>query len=359
VRLLGETLTLFRTARGDIGLVAERCAHRGISLAYGIPQDNGLRCAYHGWTYDTTGNVVDMPFEPACLPLRVQAYRAQELGGLIFAYMGPEPAPLLPRWDVLVRDDLKKTVRFTALPCNWLQCMDNSLDPTHFEHLHGTYGNYAMKRLGKPPMVYPARHIKIDFDLFRYGIYKRRLVEGQSEDATDWTIGTPILFPNILAGVAIDGSAGYQFRVPVDDTHALNINYNGATLGPGDQPNKDLVVRHEPLEYDDAGRIIATYVTRQDEMAWVAQGAVSDRTTEHLATSDKGILVYRKLILENIERVARGEDPMAVIRDPSENFPMISIDRRSTLAAFKVGVTENLGGPGYYVEDRESEPSRV
>ncbi len=89
-------------------------------------------------------------------------------------------------------------------------------------------------------------------------------------------------------------------------------------------------------------------------MAWVAQGAISDRTTEHLATSDKGILLYRKVILENIEKVQCGEDPMAVIRDYEENFPMIGIDRKSTLAAFKVGVAENLGGPGYYVDERSS-----
>jgi len=277
---------------------------------------------------------------------------------LIFAYMGPEPAPLLPRWDVLIRDDLRKTVRITELPCNWLQCMDNSLDPTHFEHLHGAYGNYSMKRMGKPPMLNTQRHIKIDFDIFEYGIYKRRLLDGQSEDVSDWTKGTPILFPNILAGVAIDGSAGYQWRVPIDDSHALNINYNGGTLGPDEQSGGDVVVKWEPLQYDEAGRVIATYITRQDEMAWAAQGPISDRTTEHLGTSDKGIQLYRKVILENIERVRRGEDPMAVIRDAEVNFPMITIDRKSTLAAFKVGVSENLGGPGYYVEDPQPETSR-
>ncbi len=359
VRLLGESLTLFRTEGGELGLIGERCAHRGISLAYGIPQENGLRCAYHGWTYNKEGQVVDMPFEPACLPLKITGYPVEALGGLIFAYLGPEPVPYLPRWDVLVREDFKKTCRITELPCHWLQCMDNSLDPTHFEHLHGAYGNYAMQRLGKPPMLNNQKHIKIDFDLFEYGIYKRRLLAGQSEDVADWTKGTPILFPNILAGVAIDGSAGYQFRVPVDDSHSLNINYNCASLSPGEQPGGKLVVRHEPLQYDEAGRVVSTYVTRQDEMAWVAQGAISDRTTEHLATSDKGILLYRKVILENIERVQRGEDPMAVIRDYEVNFPMIAIDRRSTLDAFKVGVTENLGGPGYFFDERELERSQA
>ena len=351
VRLLGESLTLFRSERGELGLIGERCAHRGISMAYGIPQENGLRCAYHGWTYNAQGQVVDMPFEPACLPLRITAYPVQELGGLIFAYLGPDPVPYLPRWDVLIRDDFKKTCRITELPCHWLQCMDNSLDPTHFEHLHGAYGNYVMKRMGRPPMLNTQKHVKIGFDVFEYGIYKRRLLEGQGEDVTDWTKGTPILFPNILAGVAIDGSAGYQFRVPVDESHSLNINYNCAPLGPGEEPGGKLVVKYEPLQYDEAGRVVSTYVTRQDEMAWVGQGATSDRTTEHLATSDKGILLYRKVLLENIEKVQRGEDPMAVIRDYEENFPMIAIDRRSTLAAFKVGIEENLGGVGYFVEE--------
>ena len=85
VRLLGEDLVLFRNERGELGLIGHRCAHRGISLDYGIPQENGLRCAYHGWTYNAQGQVVDMPFEPACLPLKIQSYPAQELGGAIFA----------------------------------------------------------------------------------------------------------------------------------------------------------------------------------------------------------------------------------------------------------------------------------
>src|SRR5437763_937019 len=123
VRLLGETLILYRDAAGTIGLVAERCAHRGISLAYGIPQENGLRCAYHGWTYNAQGQVVDMPFEPACLPLKITAYPVEALGGVVWAYMGPQPAPLLPRWDVLVREDFNKEIRICELPCNWLQCM--------------------------------------------------------------------------------------------------------------------------------------------------------------------------------------------------------------------------------------------
>src|SRR5205809_5114590 len=164
VRLLGEDLVLFRDDSGRLGLLAERCAHRGLSLAYGIPQANGLRCAYHGWTYDAEGKVVGMPFEPACLPLKVTAYPVQELGGLIWAYLGPAPAPLLPRWEGLVRDDIVRSVTFKPLPCNWVQCMDNSMDPLHFEHLHGYYFDWYNRKHGIDRRSRVARHLKVDFD---------------------------------------------------------------------------------------------------------------------------------------------------------------------------------------------------
>jgi 5,5'-dehydrodivanillate O-demethylase len=351
VRLLSENLTLYRDESGKLGLIGDRCAHRAISLAYGIPQANGLRCAYHGWTYNERGQVVDMPFEPACLPLKIAAYPVQELGGLIFAYLGPEPAPLLPRWDLLVMEDWNKVITPTLLPCNWLQCMDNSFDPAHFEHLHGMYGNYVMKKLGMPPMLNPARHLELDFEVFTYGVYKRRLLEGDAEDSPDWTIGHPVLFPNILAQ-GNDERMSFQFRVPVDDTHTHDVIVDATRVKPGEAPQPP-VFRDDPLTYDDAGRVIATYINRQDEMAWVAQGPITDRTIEHLTTSDKGILLYRKLLLENIEKVERGEDPLAVVRDPEVNEPMIRIRRGSKYAAFRVGVEEeNWGG-----FDRKLEPS--
>lgn len=350
VRLLGEDLVFFRSEAGELGLVGDRCAHRGLSLAYGIPQPNGLRCAYHGWTYSTEGQVVDMPFEPACLPLRIKGYSAQAFAGLIWAYLGPEPVPLLPRWDILVRDDLNKSIRLTPLQCNWLQCMDNSLDPTHFEHLHGVYGNYVMKKLGRPPMLNPARHLKIEFDVFEYGIYKRRLLEGEPEDNPDWRVGHPILIPNILAQGG-PTQMSFQIRVPVDDEHTLHVVVVGSKPEDGQPARKDVPVRHDPLEYDELGRVFAPNIVRQDEMAWVGQGPITDRTTEHLATSDKGILLYRKVLLENIDKVERGEDPMCVIRDEEKNRPYISIARGSTYSAFRQGVDQEVWGGSTRAEE--------
>jgi 5,5'-dehydrodivanillate O-demethylase len=336
LRILGEDLVLFRSETGKLGLVAERCAHRGISLAYGIPQGDGLRCAYHGWEYSTTGHVTDMPFEPACLPLKINAYAVEEFAGIIWGYMGPTPVPLLPHWDYLFRNDLDRQISIRVLPCNWLQCMDNSVDPLHFEHLHGVYGNYLMKRLGRPPQLSLAKHLKIAFEVFEYGIYKRRLVEGSSEDSTDWTVGHPILFPNILAQGGPE-QMSMQVRVPIDDANTLHVCMDG--IKPIGRPAKtEIPVVHEPLEYDELGRVFADVIVKQDEMAWVGQGAISDRSTEHLATSDQGIMLYRKVILEQLAKVARGEDPMCVIRDPSVNEPFIRIAQGSNYTAFRQGV---------------------
>lgn len=337
VRLLGENLTLFLSERGEVGLVAERCAHRGLSLAYGIPQANGLRCAYHGWTYDREGHVVDMPFEPACLPLRITAYPVEELGGLVWTYLGPEPRPLLPRFDAYVRDDLDKTITFKPLPCSWVQCMDNSMDPVHFEHLHGHYGNYINARLGKGRAMNTPRHLKIDFDVFEYGIYKRRLIEGQTEDCEDWVTGHPVLFPNTLVVQATAYHTSYQIRVPTDDTHTMHILYNGVPRNPGDPP-REMVIKRETLVYDELGRVFADHVIRQDEMAWVGQGPIMDRTAEHLVTSDRGVNLYHNLLFENIDKVQRGEEPMGVVRDPRVNTPMIEIRHESVARApFSIG----------------------
>ena len=111
VRLLGEDLVLYRDRSGTYGLVGRYCAHRRVNLAYGIPEERGLRCMYHGWLYDETGQCIEQPFEETVRPearfkdkIKLPGYPVQEMGGILFAYLGPEPAPLLPRWEYLVME---------------------------------------------------------------------------------------------------------------------------------------------------------------------------------------------------------------------------------------------------------------
>jgi 5,5'-dehydrodivanillate O-demethylase len=340
VQLLGEHLALYRTEQGDLGLVAERCPHRGASLAYGIPEPGGLRCAYHGWLFDGQGRCLEQPAEPDDSTfkqrVRIPAYQVQEMGGLIWAYLGPEPAPLLPRYDLFVRDDLEREIGITRLPCNWLQIMENSLDPVHLEYLHGKYTNYVLKRQGKPPAAKIRHHQKIRFTVFDYGISKHRLLEGDSEDTDDWQIGHPILFPNILA-VGDHRVPEFQIRVPMDDTHTLHFWYwtRPRAEGAGPQSPHDIRVSENPYKHDN-GRLVVETINGQDMMAWVTQGPISDRSTERLGTSDQGVILFRNILEESIQKVERGEDPMAVVRDDSRNTPMIEIPRERD-AFFTIG----------------------
>jgi 5,5'-dehydrodivanillate O-demethylase len=339
VTVLGENLALYRSESGGLGLVAQRCPHRGASLAYGIPEDDGLRCAYHGWKFDAYGQCLEQPAEPAdstfCQRIRIPAYSVQEMGGLVWAYLGPEPVPLLPRYDLFVREDLNREIGVSRLPCNWLQIMENSVDPVHLEHLHAVYMNYVLKRQGKPPARVPHKHEKIAFDVFELGIIKRRKWEDEGEDSDEWQIGHPVLFPNILS-VGNARVPTFQIRVPVDDTHTLHYWYRAAVRQPDEPAQTSVPVFDYPYRMED-GRLIVDTINGQDMMAWVTQGEISDRATERLGSSDKGVILFRTLLMEQMEKIERGEDPMAVIRDPARNTPMIAIERERALAQRDTG----------------------
>ncbi|WP_067929383.1 Rieske 2Fe-2S domain-containing protein [Alicyclobacillus shizuokensis] len=327
VRVLGEDLVLYRDRSGKLGLIAERCPHRGASLAYGIPEEGGIRCPYHGWCFNHRGECTEQPNEPAdshfATKIHVSGYPVQCLGGLIFAYMGPDPAPLLPRLDAFVVKDAIRVVGQTVLPVNFMQIMENSLDPVHTEWLHGHYHEFLNQEMGNPVRVaFSRHHVKTAFDVFEYGIVKRRLLEGQSEDSDDWRIGHPVIFPFTLAvGSGGLGTYALQMRIPIDDTHTWHVWYNAYVPGEGVEvpPSLKKLCLYEVPWKDESGEFITDYIDGQDIMTWVTQGSIADRTDEHLGTTDKGIILLRKLFMEQIRRVEAGEDPLGTIRDPSKN----------------------------------------
>jgi 5,5'-dehydrodivanillate O-demethylase len=325
VRLLGEDLALFRTTSGGLGLLEARCPHRGASLAYGIVGEDSLRCPYHGWRFDGEGSCLEIPSlreGGAALRerARIRAYRAQELGGLVFAYLGPEPAPLLPRYDLLVWEGALRDVGRALLPCNWLQIMENSVDPTHLEWLHGHHLASVRERQGAPgPRRYRRRHVEIGFDLFEHGIVKRRVLEGGSREDDDWRIGHPLVFPNMLR-VGAHRQHRLQVRVPVDDTHTLHLWYSCYLPRSGAAPPAQGQVPVYEVPFRDAqGRFLVDFVDGGDIMTWVSQGPIADRTREMLVDTDRGIALLRRLYLEQIERVQAGEDPLGVLRSPEAN----------------------------------------
>jgi 5,5'-dehydrodivanillate O-demethylase len=327
VRLLGEDLALYRGDDGSFGLIAERCPHRGASLACGMTDGAGIRCAYHGWKYDAAGQCVDTPAEPAesKIKQRIQTagYPVREMGGLLWAYMGKLPVPLLPRYEYLVRDEYDKDIGISRLTCNWLQVAENTLDPLHIEYLHMLYTNWALKQLGKPPIA-TRKHARIGFDLFEYGIIKRRMWVGDTEDTEEWTIGHPQLFPATAVVPFNSEWVQFQIRVPVDDENTTIYWYN-SRLRPAGQPQQTSVPIWDNPYLTPAGEYIPQQLNAQDMMVMVTQGTITDHTLEHLAESDRGVALYRKTLLEQADVVARGEDPIGVIRDPAKNTPWIEI----------------------------------
>jgi len=322
VRLLGEDLVLYRDRSGTLGLIDRLCAHRRVDLSYGIPEENGLRCMYHGWMYDETGQCIEQPFEETVHPdgrfkekVKLNGYPVEALSGLIFAYLGPQPTPQLPHWEQLMWDNCVRDIAITDLDCNWLQCQENSLDPVHVEWLHAYMGAYVQtdrNALAQQGSLHP--HQKIGFDEFEYGIVKRRILLGGTEEDDEWKEGHPVLFPNILL-VGNESRATFQFRVPVDDEHTQHISIYNYRAAPGTvAPAQDLVpYRYVPLK-DGHDRYILDWTFNQDYMAWVTQGPIAAREREVLGESDKGIIMFRKQLKRNMAIMEDGGDPMNVFR---------------------------------------------
>lgn len=324
VRLLGEDLVLFGNHGGSYGLLREKCPHRGASLAYGSIEENCIRCAYHGWLFDASGQCLDMPAELRATKrrdrIKTKAYRVEALGGLLFAYLGPEPAPLLPHYDLFLYEGALRDIGQAVIPCNWLQIMENSMDPHHVEWLHGHHLTFVQKKKGAQKLRhYGKRHLKIGFDPFRYGIIKRRVLEGGTEEDDDWKVGHPIVFPAMLR-VGTQGVSCFQIRVPMDDTHTWHVWYSCYKPSrPVKIPLQESVPLFDVPWKDERGEFILDFVDGQDIMTWVTQGPIADRTQETLGSSDEGVVLFRRLLLEQIEKVRAGEDPIGVIRDPGEN----------------------------------------
>jgi phenylpropionate dioxygenase-like ring-hydroxylating dioxygenase large terminal subunit len=141
VKLLSERLLAFRDSEGRLGLIDEFCAHRGISLWFGRNEEKGLRCPYHGWKYDVTGQCIDVPSEPAesgfCNKVKLKSYPLIEKGGILWTYMGPpEKRPPEPAWEFASVPDRQRYVSKRHQECNWLQAMEGGIDSSHVSFLH-------------------------------------------------------------------------------------------------------------------------------------------------------------------------------------------------------------------------------
>lgn len=343
IRVLGEDLVLFRDRRGRIGLIEARCAHRRANLCLGTVGLEGLRCRYHGWLYDTQGKILDAPGTLAGSDLketvRQRAYPVEELGGLLFAYLGPAPVPLLPRFDFLTRPGMRLARVIGFSNSNWLQLAENGCDPLHVTFAHAmSWGGVA------------SAPVHMSFEETEWGLIYR---SGRPIDKRDrfayreqhWLMpgvtlaseGYGRMTENDFGSLQLAHSVmprGARYNVPIDDTHTMLVRF---VLNPeGSKAEYDLSKllktpdwRPDPVEpYREYRRLEdeptlgydwPTMVSAQDATIQDSMGPIADREREHLTPSDGGVKIARKMLRDAMAAMKAGRDPKGVVRDPAKN----------------------------------------
>jgi nitrite reductase/ring-hydroxylating ferredoxin subunit len=325
IRVLGEDLILFRTGRGEAALLYPRCAHRGTTLLYGKVEEDGIRCCYHGWKFSPQGACLEQPCEPdggahrhkVCQP----GYTVQERYGLIWAYMGPparqpvlpafEPLDALEPGEFLEADDRSIGGGGPAVvDCNWFQHYENVVDPYHVLVLHGSFSGAQFTDL-------MLRAPRISFDYTSIGVKVtslRTLDDGSTfRRVTEACIPTLRVVPNPRVGqYARVESIG--FVLPIDDLSfriytVARVRTSGELTGFRSKQNGKLW--HE-LSESEHREFPGDYEAQK------GQGDITAHSEEHLAASDRGIAMLRRFFTQQIERVARGEDPVGVSFDAGD-----------------------------------------
>jgi len=312
VRILGEDLVVFRDRRGQIGVLHLHCAHRGTSLEFGIPLECGIRCCYHGWVYDVDGRCLETPGEPAGSRLRERvvqgAYPTHVFTGLIFAYLGPpDRRPDFPMYDSYAVPGLRLMPAATfALPCNWLQVKDNSMDPVHTAFLHALSSGYQFtEAFGVVPeldwmtteagMVYIATRRVGDLVWVRVCDFMPPNVHQFTREIEDASQAKSASRPVVI-----------RWAVPNDDGQTTNFELAQVDPAWGLTPAE--VARPGFGQSDDR-----PYAERQrqpaDFDAQSSQRRIAVHDLEHLASTDRGVIMLRRIVRDGIRAVARGEDP--------------------------------------------------
>ncbi len=332
VRMLGEDLVLFRDGKGRAGLVHSRCCHRGTTLYNGRVEESGIRCCYHGWLFDVEGHCLDQPCEPGGglqrTKVRQPWYPVQERYGLVFAYMGPpDRMPVLPRYECLevmdegefldTDDTSIGSGGAVVTPCNWLQHWENVVDPLHVPILHGSFsGTQFTPTMNMMPEVV-FEHSPLGVKVVSH----RSLPGGQKfKRVTEVCVPTLRVVPNPRVG-KLGRVETIGWTIPVDDTHyriytAGRVTEKGVMLPRG----KDAVTVRPWAELTPEER----RARPNDYEAQVGQGPITLHSEEHLARSDRGIIMLRRLLKRQLQEVAAGKDPIGVSFDA--DAPPISFE---------------------------------
>jgi phthalate 4,5-dioxygenase len=349
VRLLGEDLVVYRDSQGQVGLIAQNCPHRGASLFFGRNEEEGIRCVYHGWKFDVSGQCVDMPSEPAesnfKAKIRATSYKCGVQGGVVFAYMGPDQdtAPGLPQleWAMLPETHVLHEYKAVA-NCNYMQALEGDVDSAHISFLHSRLKkDDATVRESFPGDRSPRLEVMDTPYGLMYGA-RRRHADGEIYwRTTQFLMPVHTHFP-----ASPDGLVPSHIWVPIDDDHTLIWGVKWYPqhempdreplyqkpmegMGPmqperkgepyanwwpvGSEENDFLIDRQLQREHTFTG--IPT-IRLQDAAMTTSMGIIMDRTKEHLGTTDMTIIRARQRLIRAARALREQGTPPPGAREP-------------------------------------------
>jgi len=343
VKLLSERLIAFRDSQDRLGLIDEFCAHRGVSLWFGRNEEDGLRCAYHGWKYDASGQCVEIPSEPdnpqLCRRIKLKSYPLVERGGVLWTYMGP-PAhqPPLPEHEWAMVPAAHRYVSKRWQECNYLQAMEGGIDSSHVSFLHRHTMKVDPLFRGARGNEYNLKDLRPQFEVVESpgGLYigaRRNAEDGNYYwRITQWVMPSFTLIPP-----RADHPIGGHSWVPIDDENCWAWSTNHHATRPLTREEREALEAGKgihtplipgtfrPLANRDNDYLMDRKAQRegrsfsgvegfamQDASVQESMGPIQDRSRENLVPTDQGIIMARRRLIAAAEGLARGVRPPGV-----------------------------------------------
>jgi len=327
LRIMGEDFTLYRGESGAARLVASRCAHRGTRLSTGWVEGDSIRCRYHGWRYDGSGQCVEQPGEDAgyAAKVRVRSFPVEEYIGLVFAYLGEGPPPPFRRHPDFEGDGVLEAFTTGIWPCNYFNVLDNACDLAHVSYTHVE----SRSRMGRPDLLGLP---EIATEETEYGIKTVASVPGGRTNTLHFhmpninQVRSPLQITDLSRGPSSGWINRLFIRVPVDDERCLNFIVDYAEL-EGEAARSYGERRHrvrtdEPEFPNHLGAAVLGGKMRfeeiseetdilhltllEDYVVQVGQGAIADRGRDTLGRLDTGVLLMRKIWERELTALAEG-----------------------------------------------------
>lgn len=338
IRIMSENYTLFRGASGRAQIIAAKCPHRGAQMHLGWVEEDTIRCVYHGWKYDCSGQCIEAPAERAVFErnVRIPVFPTAEAFGLIYGFFGGDEPAAFPPYPESYGEGIIEARPIDPVPCNYLQSFENSMDEVHVAFTHSPGGSHALLAQDLPVITAE----ETPWGMMRYGKRPSGMVRHTLHIAPN-VVRVIVPPPAGMTGV-VWPEITFHFT-PVDDENHLWVRtakyrMTGADVETFREKREELYAKRAAAPAVDrlvediwAGRVAYADVRHpelavvQDIAVQAGQGRITDREAETLGRSDAGIALWRRILERELQIIADGGEPKNWERTPEDVVPVVGI----------------------------------